>query len=137
MANVTLAPILLSDVKLTLGTDDYQGSVSAVEFVPSTNIVTWKGMTPGASYSFPTTATWQANLTYAQDWATDNSLSRYLFDHEGETVEATFEPKNGGPSFEATLIIVPGSIGGQIDTVAVAQVSLGVQGKPVLVDAGA
>lgn len=135
MADVALAPILLTDVLLTLGTNDYEGSVSSVEFVPSSNIVTWKGMTPSASYSFPTTATWQCNLSYAQDWETTNSLSRYLFDHEGETVTATFEPKNGGAGFTATLIIVPGSIGGAVDAVAVAQVSLGVQGKPTYVGA--
>lgn len=130
MADVTLAPILLNDVLLTIGANDYQGSVNTVEFVPSTNIATWAGMAPGASFSFPSRATWQANLGYAQDWETPNSLSQYLHDHEGETVDATFEPKKGGTGFTAKLIIVPGSIGGAGDAVAVASVSLGVQGKP-------
>lgn len=133
--DVPLAPFILNDVLLTLGANDYEGSVSAVEFAPSSNIVTWKGMKPGASYSFPTNATWQCNLTYAQDWETTNSLSRYLHDHEGETVAATFEPKSGGASFTATLLIVPGSIGGTVDAVAEASVSLGVQGKPQYVAA--
>lgn len=135
MPDITLEPILLNDVLLTLGANDYEGSVSTVEFAPSTSIVNWKGMKPGASYSFPTTATWQCNLGYAQDWETTNSLSRYLHDHEGETIPATFEPKNGGAGFTATLIVVPGSIGGAVDTVAEASVSLGVQGKPAYVAA--
>lgn len=135
MPDIALEPILLSDVLLTLGANDYQGSVSKVELAPSSSIVNWKGMTPSASYSFPTSSTWQCNLEYAQDWETTNSLSRYLHDHEGETVAATFEPKNGGASFTATLVIVPGTIGGAVDTVAVATVSLGVQGKPAYVAA--
>lgn len=135
MADIVLEPILLSNVLLTLGDNDYQGSVSKVEIAPTSSIVNWKGMTPAASYSFPTSSTWACNLEYAQDWETTNSLSRYLHDHEGETVEATFEPKNGGASFTATLVIVPGTIGGSVDTVATATVALGVRGKPSYVPA--
>lgn len=135
MAAIGLTPIILKDVVLTIGTNDYQGHVSSVEFAPSASIVNWKGLTPTASYSFPTSATWQANLSYAQDWATPNSLSRYLFEHEGETVSATFEPVAGGPGFSADLIITPGTIGGAVDTVGVGTVSLGVQGRPEYIPA--
>ena len=135
MADVTLVPILLSDVELSLGTNDYEGSVSSVEFVPSSNVVTWKGMKPGSNYSFPTDPTWAANVGFAQDWETPNSLSRYLFEHKGETVPATFAPKAGGGHWEADLILVPGNIGGAGDAVAVSQVSLGVQGEPEWVPA--
>ena len=137
MADIALTPILMSDVELTLGANDYEGSVSSVEFVPTSNIVNWKGLTPTASYSFPATPTWQCNLSFAQDWETTNSLSRYLYDHQGETIAASFAPKAGGSSFTADLIVVPGSIGGAVDSVAVGTVSLGVQGRPEYVSGGA
>jgi hypothetical protein len=135
MANIALDPIVMSNVLLTLGTDSYQKHVSSVEFVPTAGLVTWKGLDPDAVHSFATKATWQCNLGYAQDWETADSLSQYLFENEGDEVAAVFEPVNGGAGFTATLIIVPGSIGGAVDTVAVATVSLGVKGRPVLVPA--
>ncbi len=135
MATITIDPIILNDVTLTVGTDDYQAHVSQVEFTPSSSTVTWKGLTPSSVHSFGTTATWTCTLAYAQDWTTANSLSQYLFANEGESVEMTFEPKAGGPSFTATVIITPGAIGGSVDSVAVATVTLGVSGKPALVPA--
>lgn len=133
MAVIGLDPILLNDVKLTLGTNDYEGHVSRVEFVPSASIVNWKGLTATAVHSFPTRATWVCNVDYAQDWETANSLALYLLANEGAEVDAVFEPVDGGQGFEATLIIVPGSIGGSVDQVATSSVSLGVKGKPALV----
>lgn len=130
MPTIEVAPIVLTDVLLTIGTDSYEKHVSQVEFVPSASQVNWKGMSPDAVFSFPTQATWQANISYAQDWVTANSLSRYLYDHEGEIKDAHFEPKAGGPGWDAQLLITPGAIGGTVDSVAVGTVSLGVQGRP-------
>lgn len=138
MAVVEVTPFLMKDVVLTLtpaapGTEgSFQKHVSQVEFVPSASQVDWKGLSPSAVFTFPTAATWTCNLSYAQDWSSPDSLSRFLYDHEGETVAATFEPTSGvGTSWAADLIIVPGSIGGTVDSVAVGTVALGVQGKPV------
>jgi hypothetical protein len=135
MPEITIDPIILNNVKLTLGTDDYEAHVSKVEFVPTSAIVNWKGLTPTSVHSFPTRATWVCNLDLAQDWETADSLSQYLFENEGVEVAAVFEPVDGGAGFTATLIIVPGSIGGGVDAVPVSSVSLGVKGKPVLVPA--
>lgn len=133
MAQIGVAPIILKDCVLKNASDSYEKHVSAVEFVPSSSVVNWKGLTPSAAFSFGTTATWVCNLTFAQDWATEDSLSAYLFENEGTEVEFTFEPKAGGLGFKATLIIAPGSIGGSVDSVAVSTVSLGVKAKPVTV----
>jgi hypothetical protein len=132
MASIAVNPFILRDVLLTFGTDSYEKHVSSVEFVPAGSVVTWKGLTPASVFSFGANATWTCNLSFAQDWATANSLSRYLFENEGEELAVTFEPVAGGPSVSATLIITPGSIGGAVDSVAVATVSLGVKGKPTL-----
>lgn len=136
MASPVVVPIVLNDIVFTVGADNYEAHVSRVEFVPTSSIVNWKGMTPTSVFSFGTAATYVCNIDYAQDWATTNSLSKYLFDNEGTSKVVTFKPKKPStgtaPTWTATLIIQPGSIGGAVDSVAVASVSLGVQGKPAL-----
>jgi hypothetical protein len=135
MPVIAIDPIILTDVKLTLGTNDYEAHVSKVEFAPTASVVVWKGLTPTSTHSFPTRATWVCNLDFAQDWETVNSLSQYLFENEGDQVVATFEPVDGGAGFTANLLLTPGSIGGTVDQVPTSTVSLGVNGKPVLVPA--
>lgn len=135
MAAIAVNPIILTDCTLSIEADSYEAHVSAVEFVPSSSSVNWKGLTPSSVFSFGTTATWVCNLSFAQDWATNDSLARYLFEHEGDEIEVTFKPVAGGPGFTATLIVTPGSIGGAVDAVAVSTVALGVKGKPVFVPA--
>lgn len=132
MAQIAVSPFIMRDCVLSVALDSYEKHVSAVEFVPSASIVNWKGLTPTAAFSFGSNATWVCNLSYAQDWATANSLSRYLFENEGEEIAVTFEPVAGGPAVTASLIVAPGSIGGAIDSVAVSTVSLGVNGKPAV-----
>lgn len=135
MALVAVNPIVLKDVELLFGaTDDYAAHVSQVEFTPSASQVTWKGLSPEANFTDTATATWTCTLAYAQDWSEDG-LSRFLFEHEGESQPVTFRPvKGGGPSFTATLVITPGAIGGTVDAYAAATVTLGVTGRPQLVD---
>jgi len=135
MSVIPVEPFLMSDCVLKVAADDFAAHCSKVELVPSSSVVNWGGLKSSAQFSFPTKAKWACGIDYAQDWTTDGSLSRYLHDHEGESVDAEFVPKNGGPSVLATLIITPGSIGGALDGVATASVSLGVSGKPEFVDA--
>ena len=105
MANIVVAPFALTDATLTIGADGYEAHVSAVEFVPSSSVVTWKGLTPTSVHTFAANASWTCNLAFAQDWATENSLSRYLFEHEGDQVAMTFHPTAGGPGFSASVSI--------------------------------
>lgn len=124
MAVIDVSPIILNDCTLTVGTDNYEAHVSQVQFDPSTNIVRWKGLTPTSNHAFQSASEWTATLALAQDWETANSLSRYLHDHEGEQVSATFDD-GSGTVWTTTLTIAPGSIGGQVDTVAVSTVTMG------------
>lgn len=135
MATIEVSPIVLRNVLLTLGTDGYQKHVSGVTFTPSGSIISWSGLTPDAQFSFPSTITWTCVLNYAQDWETPNSLSRFLFEHEGETISAVFEPEAGGQGFTAEIIVLPGAIGGDVNTVPVGSVTLGVKGRPKLAPA--
>lgn len=132
MATIAVKPFVLKDATLTIEADNYEAHVSEVRFTPSSSSVQWQGLTPDASFSDQSSATWACTLAYAQDWETPGALSRYLFEHEGETVDAVFAPKAGGPAITAKIIITPGEIGGTVNAYAVATVTLGVSGKPTL-----
>lgn len=122
---------VLNDVDLTIGGTSFENQVSSAAFVPSAGTVEFKPLTPGAVETFPITPTWVLNLTYAQDFTTDDTLAMYLYEHEGETIaDVIFAPRSGGRTWTADITIVPGQIGGDVDTVAVATVSLG-STKPV------
>lgn len=131
MATISVQPIYLKDVLLTVGTDGYSKHVSGVTFTPTVATATWKGLDPEAVFTNVGASTWMVDLAYAQDWNTADSLSAYLFANEGEQVTLTFQPVNGGSgTWAADVIIVPGQVGGNTDSYAVATVSLPVQGKP-------
>jgi hypothetical protein len=133
MAAIAVSPFVMKDVTLLIAADNYEAHVSAVEIVPTAPTVVWKGLTPESAFTDVGSSSWVCNLTFAQDWATTDSLSAYLFNNEGNAVECEFAPVAGGPRFSATIVITPGSIGGAIDSVAVGTVSLGVQGRPVII----
>lgn len=136
MAIIDVVPIVLKDCIIEIEDDDYAAAVSSAELTPSTSQVIFKGLKPDAVFTDVSAATWLLVLSYAQDWVTATSLSRYLFDNEGATKAAVIKPQSGvGPSFAVNIVITPGSIGGAVDAVAVATVSLGVSGRPVLVPA--
>lgn len=130
MAQIQVNPFILSDTTLKIAADNYETSVSSVEFQPSGGTVSWKGLSPAAVFTFPQSVTWACAIAFAQDWETEDSLSQYLFEHQGETVAIEFAPVRGGKSIYANIVIVPGSIGGAVDAVAASTVTLGVVGKP-------
>lgn len=128
-------PLVLKHVVLEVGADDFAAHVSSVTFTPAASTLSWQGLTPDSTFTDVSKATWTVGLTFAQDWTATTSLSRYLFDNEGETVAMEFKPKSGeGPSFTADVTITPGAIGGDVNTVAVGTVTLG-STRPVLVPA--
>lgn len=132
MPVIAVQPFTMKNALLKLGTtNEYQKHVSAVEMVPTASSVIWTGL-GGNTHTDVQTASWVCNLSFAQDWATEDSLSRYLFENEGETIAATFEPVEGGAGFTANLVLTPGSIGGAVNSTAVATVSLG-SDKPAFV----
>jgi hypothetical protein len=130
-------PLVLKDVILSIGTDDYRKHVSQVTFTPTASTVTWAGL-GGNTCTDVSIATWVCALAFAQDWETPDSLSQYLLEHEGETVPMTFAPRSGsGPTFTADVIITPGAIGGTVNAYGTGTVNLGCDGKPTLVPAAA
>lgn len=134
MAAPDLAPIILNDVVLLVGADNYEKHVSKVVLTPTSTIVKWTGVTPTAKHNFPTTPDWVIDIDYAQDWATANSFSQYLFDNAGQLKVFKIKPKKPtttGPTWTISAYCTPGPIGGEADAVAVGSVQLGAVGQPV------
>jgi len=132
----TVDPFILRDVDLIFDVDDdFRAHVNRVQFTPSNSTVTWQGLTPSASFSGQTSSTWVCELAGAQDWTSANSLSEYLFEHEGEEVPVTFKPRAGGTSWTAVLTLAPTAIGGDVNAVPVFAVTLGCKSKPTRVPA--
>lgn len=124
MAVIAVAPFVLRDVDLTIGTDQYQAHVSTVRFVPAATQLTWTGLANN-TVSATATATWTVTLSGAQDWDTANSLSQYLHANEGQSKAVVFVPADGQGSFAATVTIAPADIGGDASTFSVFTVSMG------------
>jgi len=135
MATITPVPIVLNDIVLTIAADNYEAAVSKVELVPTTPVATWKGMTPTAGFQLPGTTTWVMNIDFAQDHATANSLTQYLLANNGQKKAVTFKPKKPAtgtaPTYTIDAMMIPGSIGGEVDAVGVSSVSLPCSGQPV------
>lgn len=125
-------PIVLKDSELTIDSEDFAAQVSGVTFTPTTASVSWQGLKPASSFTDQSAATWAAELAYAQDWHDADALSRFLHEHEGQSLEAVFTPKTGEETVTATIIIAPGTIGGQVNTFMTSTVTLGVSGKPAI-----
>jgi hypothetical protein len=135
MANIAAAPFVLKNAILKIDADNYEASVSQVEFTPTNPTATWQGMTPASAFNSVGASTWVCAFSGAQDWDNEDSLSNYLLVNEGENVAVTFHPVAGGPGFAATVTLVAPSIGGTVNGVPVFTVSLPVQGKPARVAA--
>ena len=132
MTVVPVVPIVLKDVTLQVDTDNFEMHVSQVQFDPAAQTQTWKGLTPAAVFTDQSSPTWTCTLAYAQDWSTEQTLSSYLYAHQGEVKHVTFLPDVNSPqaTWDADVIISAGSIGGAVDAFSVGTVTLGVQGRP-------
>jgi hypothetical protein len=134
MAVVDVTPFVMKNAIIQLGTDDFAKAVSSASITPAGGIITWKGLKPTAVFTFPESVTYTLDLEYAQDWGSTNSLSQYLFEHQGETVACTVNVNDvatgGETSWAMQVAISAGAVGGAVDNVATATVSLGIVGQP-------
>lgn len=134
MVNIAPKPIILNDMVLQIASDNYEASISKAQLDPTTPTQTFRGLTPAAVYPLAGTPVWLFSLEYAQDWETTNSLAQYLMANAGAQKTITMKPKKPittGATYTFDVIIVPGPIGGSVDTVAVGSAQLPVVGQPV------
>lgn len=134
MVAIAVAPFVLKDMIFQVGTDSYEQHVSSVAFTPETETVKWQGGTPAAAFTDTTNPSWTCTIECAQDWVTPNSLVQYLLTNAGTAKIVIFKPQGtttGKPIFTATLMIAPPPIGGAINAVQTASITMGVVGAPV------
>lgn len=138
MAILNVNPLVMKDVELLIGSgtpDDFRKHVSGATYTPTAPTQSWTGL-GGNTHTDVGAPTWVLDLAYVQDWSSDNSLSRWLYEHQGETHPVELRPIAGeGPSFTSNVTITPGAIGGQVNAFATTSVQLGTD-APVLVPAG-
>jgi hypothetical protein len=129
-------PFAMNDAVMEIGLgygattfDDYTEAVSQAEITPTTSTGTWNGI-GGNTLTFQTPATWVVNAALAQDNSEDG-LSDFLFNHDGEAATLRLYPQEGGRGWEVDVTLSPTAIGGTAgNTPAVGTATFGVQGKP-------
>lgn len=132
MAEINVAPKLIKEITITVGTDSFSKHVNNCKYTPSSSKQEWRGGTPDSVFTDQTAATWELALTLIQDWESATSLCNFLLAHAGETAKIVYKPIAGGKvSFESNVIIVAPEIGGAVGTFNESTVTMG-SDKPVL-----
>ena len=132
MAKIAVKPIVLNDVVLIIGADNYEATVNRVTLTPTTPTATWKGMTPGSDVALVGEPTWTLDIQYAQDYETEKSVSNYALAKRGVPVDVSVRPKAGGKGYKVNAVPVPGPIGGDLGeaNAAVAAAQWPINGQP-------
>ena len=133
MAVIAPAVVVMTNATLKIGTtNNYETSVSTAALVPTTPTNTFKGI-GGNVIPLAGIPAWKLNLTYVQDGKTVNSLHQYLLTNAGTTQTFVLIPAvgTGNSSYTFSAVIVPGQIGGDVDALLTASVSLDVVGQPL------
>lgn len=129
MAEIAAKPVLFKG-QTSVGSDEYTAHLSQAEFQPTQPTASWTDIA-GVATQFGGVSSWQLALAGAQDWETLNSLSSYLLEHDGETVEVTVTLP-GGATATASVVAAAVNIGGTTNTPMTFQKTLQVHGKPVI-----
>jgi hypothetical protein len=124
-------PFQMTDAVLTLGTDSYQKLVSTAKIDNNPTSSEFRAIS-GDTYTLAGKASYTASLTFAQDWETTGSLCLYLWENEDTKVSMTLTPQTGGASFSGTVTLHAPTVGGDVNTPAVATVTLEFDGKPTM-----
>lgn len=125
------APFSLKTAVLTIAADDFTAAISQAQFDPSVSPSLWRGIGGNIVKDAPL-ADWTLTLNTAQDLST-GSLTRYLLANQGQTKACVFTPVGGGAAVSASVLIVPGALGGTADgNLAQASVQLPVLGTPTI-----
>lgn len=131
-------PLFMKSATLTIDSVDYADLISNVVFTPTTPTVSHKGISGKVATSVGATE-WAVTFDYAQSFDTAGSLALKLFNDSGDKVEAVFKPEGAAAAttVTATVTLLPGSLGGAVDSAATSSVTLPIDGKPTIVPASA
>ena len=131
-----IAPVInsMSNATFKVGANNYEAAVSKVVLTPTVTVSKFKGVN-GATTRTASLPEWVLSMDFPQDFATATSLSNFLLTGTGTVVVADLTPVAGGPGYRASVLLVPGEIGGTVDNTSTASVTLEVIGQPTLIGA--
>lgn len=131
MTVVNIEPVSLKDAILQVEDSDYSTSVGQVTFTPSAQ---WEWMRRWDNAAEPvlTGITWTVTISYAQDIETPMSLTQYLLEEFGNARTMTFYNRDGGRAVQASVLCIPGQLGGVPGQPLSATVTLPLFGSPAL-----
>lgn len=133
MTTIALATYVLKACLLQIAADNYEKHVAAATLAPTVNGQTFKAI-DGSVTRDTSVPEWTLTLDYAQDWTTANSLAAYLLANVGTQKTIILSPLGsavGKPKFTVDVMIVPGPVGGKVDDIQTASVTLVCIGQPV------
>lgn len=126
MAVIASSPFFVK-ATIKIGTDDYSGHFQGFEIVSNSTTAEVTDIS-GKVYKFAGPSSQTLNVGVIQDW-TATGLAKKMYTDEGTAAVITIETVQGKWTVNVTLVAP--TIGGQVNTVGVAQVSLPVTGKAV------
>lgn len=104
-------------------------AVQSAQFVPSFGTVTARGGTPTSVWTGTTGGSWVLNLKFMQDLEKTGSLVNYLAANVGKIKTVDLIPLKGS-KISASVVIVSPPLGGDMEAILDATVSLPVRGAP-------
>jgi len=126
-----IEPIFGKNYAVICAALDYRKHIDSFALVPQTQTQTWRGA-GNNTHSDVSVIGWNVQAGYMQDWKSEDSFSRFLQEHAGETLTFTFEPQAGeGTSWTVDVVIVPGQVGGAIGSPLNVTVTLACATDPV------
>lgn len=131
MATIPVQPLMLKNAVVTVASDDFTAAFTSVTFEPSPEWE-WVDVFLGPSVPVLSRVRWECRLGYLQDLTNLDSWTRFLTNNAGLSVDMTFTPQAFGEIIEATVMIVPGALGGSADEQLSAEVRLPLDGSPSL-----
>jgi hypothetical protein len=138
-------PLFMRDVTLTLRLSsdavgvpvEYQCDVHTAEILPTAgDEVTYSTLCAEGSYSSRGKTSYALHVVAAQRWAADG-LASFLWDHDGELADFTYQAHGDGvtptadlPGMSGQVQLIAGAYGGEADTYAELDVTLACTSKP-------
>ncbi len=115
--------------KIEIAADDYTAGISSFALIPTTPTATHTDIGGGVQ-AFSGAPTWQAQITFAQDWTTDASLSKKSIEWAGLKKTLKYTPTTGAQPVTIEVTFQPSQIGAGAGQIATATLNLPCDGQP-------
>ncbi|KXC05771.1 hypothetical protein [Microbacterium hominis] len=114
---------------IKIGADNYTKGVDSFALVPTTPTAQHTDIGGGVQ-SVVGIPTWVCQMSFAQDWASEGSLSQKSIEWAGQTKTIEFTPQTGAEVVTVEVVFQPSQIGGAAGGINKATLNLGVNGQP-------